>query len=139
MERSEVHKKTASETEEENREDSYRWLVWHLTAMGYAKSKLEAKLIDIIPAAKPMPSDSRELRLRLARLRELVTWYVNIVESHRSKALSHIPKSKRSAWEKEMRGMENQSYEVLFCGDERSSSEKESGPGFVTADRLKQF
>jgi hypothetical protein len=138
MAESERSKKTTYEAKAENREDSYHWLMWHLTAMDYAKSKLEAKLMDIIPAAKPMSSDPRELRLRLAKLRELVTWYVSIVESHRSKALSHIPECKRSAWEKEMRGKENRSYEALFCKDDQSSSREDSGPGFVTADRLKR-
>jgi hypothetical protein len=119
-------------------EDSYRWIMWHLTAMDYARAKMETKLSEILVPTKPMPTDPSELRSRIVRLKDIIKWYTGIIENHRTKAMERIPESKRAEWEKEMRTKENQSYEALFIRESESEIMENETAIFVPADELKK-
>ena len=102
-----------------NSKNRYHWIIYHLEAMNYAKTKLEKKLSELPSAHKLLKLDAEDLRKVISKLREIIRWYKHIIDYHQQKAMSHIPETEKTRWAKKMRELENKSYENLFVrGDE---------------------
>lgn len=93
-------------------------IVYHLVAMDYAKKGLEQKLSKISHYNQLEKKNQNELIKTISELREIINWYQLIIETHKEKALSHIPETEKTKRAKENRMLENESYINLFLTDE---------------------
>ncbi|MBU7017757.1 MAG: hypothetical protein HXS44_09620 [Theionarchaea archaeon] len=94
--------------------DRYHWIAYHLEAMNYGRTKVDAKLSGLPSSFKLDKADPEKLRDVIATLRELLKWYQDFIEYHQQKALSHIPETERTKKAMKYRDAENKSYENAF-------------------------
>lgn len=92
-------------------------IVRHLVAMDYAKEGLEKKLSKMPHSNQLEKKNQKELRKIISELRGIINWYQLIIETHKEKALSHIPETEKTKRAKENRTLENESYINLFLND----------------------
>ena len=92
-------------------------IVRHLVAMDYAKRGLEIKLSKIPHYNQLEKKNQNELIKTISELREIINWYKLIIETHKEKAISHIPETEKTKRAKENRTLENESYINLFLND----------------------
>ena len=92
-------------------------IVRHLVAMDYAKRGLEIKLSKIPHYNQLKKKNQNELIKTISELREIINWYKLIIETHKEKAISHIPETEKTKRAKDNRTLENESYINLFLND----------------------
>ena len=99
------------------KENKDHFIVSHLVAMDYAKKGLEEKLSKVPQFNQLEKKNQKELMEIISELRGIISWYQLKIETHKEKALSHIPETEKTKLAKENRMLENESYKNLFLND----------------------
>ncbi len=94
--------------------DRYHWIAYHLEAMNYGRTKVDARLSELPSSFNLDKADPGKLKEVIATLKELLKWYEDFIEYHQQKALSHIPETEKTKKAKKYREAENKSYENVF-------------------------
>lgn len=100
-----------------------RFIVSHLVAMNYAKKGLEIKLSKIPHFNQLEKKNQKELIKIISELRGIINWYQLKIETHKEKALSHVPETEKTKRAKENRMLENESYKNHFLNDENQKTD----------------
>jgi len=117
--------------------DRFHWVLYHLEAMNYAKTKLKKKMSQLPSGQKLLKLDSKELRKIISQIKEVINWYKGNIEYHQEKAMSHIPDTEKTKWAKKSRELENKSYENIFLTADKLISDDNKKEMFKTYNESK--
>jgi len=121
---------------EQQLKNNYHYIIYHLEAMNYAKTKFEKEMSKLPSGHKLTELKKEELRKLISHIKDLVRWYKSQIEYHQQKAMSHIPKTENVKKKQKARRLENKSLENLFVNKSSNKAINTKDISFVKGNEL---